>query len=139
MHGLETSVYGSSLKSAEICLRHINVSKYDWYKSGQNPPVRKIHETDMVNDMPGVHKMFMVRMSVRTDELANVRFYTRNGAETHRPQGKVVQVRFIKNFYYEKPCIVTGNTKLAGPEQEPKNIYVWIELSERGKLFYIFI
>ena len=47
------------------------------------------------------------------------------------------QVRLSKNFYYERPCIVTGDTKLAGPEQEPKGIYVRIELLERGKLFYI--
>ena len=46
-------------------------------------------------------------------------------------------VRTSKNFYYERPCIVTGDTKLAGPEQEPKGIYVRIELLERGKLFYI--
>ena len=50
---------------------------------------------------------------------------------------KVGQVRWSKNFYYETPCIVTGDTKLAGPEQEPKGIYVRIELSERGKLFHI--
>ena len=47
------------------------------------------------------------------------------------------QVRLSKNFYYERPCIVTGDTKLAGPEQEPKGIYVRIELLERGKLFHI--
>ena len=50
---------------------------------------------------------------------------------------KVGQVRWSKNFYYETPCIVTGDTKLAGPEQEPKGIYVRIELLERGKLFHI--
>ena len=50
---------------------------------------------------------------------------------------KVVQVRSSKNFYYETPCVVTGGIKLAGPEQEPKGAYVWIELLERGKLFHI--
>ncbi len=47
------------------------------------------------------------------------------------------QVRLSKNVYYERPYTVTGGIQLAGPEQEPKGIYVRIELSERGKLSHI--
>ena len=52
----------------------------------------------------------------------------------HRVSG---QVRLSKNSYYERPYTVTGGIQLAGPEQEPKGIYVRIELSERGKLLHI--
>ncbi len=47
------------------------------------------------------------------------------------------QVRLSKNVYYERPYTVIGGIQLAGPEQEPKGIYVRIELSERGKLSHI--
>lgn len=39
-----------------------------------------------------------------------------------------------KNCSYETPYIVTGDIKCAGPLLAPKDIYVQIKLSERGKL-----
>lgn len=32
-------------------------------------------------------------------------------------------VRLSKNYGYEKPCIVTGNTNHTGLKQEPKDIW----------------
>ena len=83
MHNLETVMYESSRKSAEICLSHMNVLSTIGTKVVRTRLSKRYRGKDMASDMPGVHKMSMVRMSERTDELANVRVYTRNSAETH--------------------------------------------------------
>ena len=88
MHNWETVVYESSRKSAEICLSHMNVFSMIGTKVVRTRLSKRYRGKDMASDMSGVHKMSMVRMPERTDELANVRAYTRNSVETHCPQGK---------------------------------------------------
>ena len=76
--------------------------------------------------------MPMVRMFKKTDEPANVRVYNCCTQKMRIPiRGPV---RLSKSIEYEKPYTVTGGIKLAGSKQEPKGIYVQIELSERGKV-----
>lgn len=53
-------------------------------------------------DMPGVHKLSMVRMSFLTDESANLRLLAVRRGNTVNLQ------RMSKNWTYENPCCVTG-------------------------------
>ena len=43
-------------------------------------------------------------------------------------------VGFGKNIGYEKPYTVIGGIKRTGLKDKPKDIYVQIEISERGKV-----
>ena len=66
-------MYESSRKSAEIRLSHMNMQSRIGTKVVRTRLFEKYRVKDMVNDMSGVHKVSMVRMSTRTDEPANVR------------------------------------------------------------------
>ena len=93
-------------------------------------------EVSYADDMPGVYKISMVRMSgnfncLMTDERSNVQVYT---IELQKCNCHifVACVRLSKILYYEKPCIVTGNTKHTGLKSNLR-VYVQIEILERGK------
>ena len=66
-------MYESSRKSAEIRLSHMNIQSRIGSKVVRTRLFEKHRVKDMVSDMPGVHKVPMVRMSAKTDEPANVR------------------------------------------------------------------
>ena len=72
--------------------------------------------------MPGVYKIPMVRMFPKgTGEPANVRVYRADCIEMCRSK-KLRSVWSSKNTCYEKPCCVTGASKLTGLKQAPKGI-----------------
>lgn len=66
-------MFESSLKTAEIHLSQMNILSKIGTKVVRTRPFEKCRVKGMVNDMPGVHKVPMVRMSAKTDEPANVR------------------------------------------------------------------
>ena len=66
-------MFESSLKSAEIYLSRMNMRSKIGTKVVRTRLFEKHRVKDMVSDMPGVHKVPMVRMSAKTDEPANVR------------------------------------------------------------------
>ena len=77
---------------------------------------------DGVTYMSGVYKIPMVRMFLKgTGEPANVRVYRADCIEMCRSK-KLRSVWSSKNTCYEKPCCVTGASKLTGLKQAPKDI-----------------
>ena len=74
--------------------------------------------------MPGVYKIYMVRMAEMPDELANVRVYTEERIEMYAGLKNDSQRGLVEMAVTKHLTALQALSKLTGSEQAPKYEYV---------------